>query len=472
MQENVVKIHRVSMRILEKTGMKFHHPDAIDILKKNGIRVEGNIAYFTEKQIMYWVKKAPASANVYAGDSQYDVEIGGNNVYNAPAAGPTFIMDKDGNRRNAKFDDFIKMIKLYEVNPSYKINGGVPCQPEEIPSEFATLLLHYSNLLHSNKSIWTGTGNYKQMEAVIKLTCTKYGITAEELMETPRLLAIVNTNTPLQFDINMTETMLTFLKYRQPLCVTAASMGGTTAPITMAGILALVNAEVISTIALTQMYAPGAPVIYGSQATNADLQTCSIAIGSPEGALSYKYCAEMAKFYGIPSRAGGALCDAKSLNAQAGYESMLTYYACIDSGVNAIFQSAGILDSYLAASFEKMVVDFEIIDMVDRYKREFVVDEDTIPVELVDDVGHGGQYLMEDHTLEYCREEPFNPNISVRGPHNNPERLFYKNIDKRLENMLNSYVKPQVDQKVIKEMEIVLKEFGVDQKYLDLVVHS
>lgn len=469
MNENVLKIHRASMHILERTGMRFLHPDAIEVLRKHGIRVEGEIAYFTEEQIMQYVRKAPSVCKLYAKNPRYNMEIGGAQVYNAPAAGPTTIMDMDGNKREATLEDYVNMMKLYEYNPSYQLNGGQMCVPGDVPPQYATLGLHYVSLLHSEKCIWVGSGSYAEMEAVFRMSCEYLGMTEKEMAERPHVLTNINTNTPLQLDIKMTETLFTFLKYRQPVVVAAAAMAGTTSPVTMAGTLALVNAEVIATIALAQMYAPGAPVIYGSQSTNADMATCAIAIGSPEGALCYRYCAEMAGFYGIPSRGGGALTDAKSLDVQAGYESMLTYYACKDSGVNLILQSAGILESYLSASFEKMVVDFEIIDMVDRYKRDFVIDEDTLPLEVIDSVGPGGQYLLEEHTFEYCRKESYLPKVSVRGPHTEPAQEYKKNIEKQLNKMLNAYIKPDSEPETVVKLQNILRESGVPEEVIGLL---
>lgn len=467
--ENVLKIHRGSMEILERTGMKFHHPDAVRVLKEHGIRVEGNVAYFTEKQIMKYVELAPSTCKVYARNPKYDIEIGGSRVYNAPAAGPTTIMDIDGSKRPATLEDYVNFIKLYEQNSSYYVNGGIVCAPHEVPAEYSTLALHYVALCHTEKSIWTGSGSYEQMEAVFKMGCYAFNMTEEEMMKKPYMMTCINTNTPLQLDNKMTETMFTFLKYRQPVIIAAAAMAGTTSPITMAGTLAVLNAEVVATIALAQMYAPGAPVIYGSQSTNADMATCAIAIGSPEGALCYKYCAEMARFYGVPSRGGGALTDAKSLNVQAGYESMLTYYACKNSGINLILQSAGIMESYLSASYEKMIVDFEIINMVDRYERDFEVNEETLPLDLIDEIGPGGQYLLEEHTFEYCRKEPFIPDISVRGPHTDAGCLLEKNIQRELKIMLDSYKKPELSADVIKKMQSILKNHGVSGEMIAIL---
>lgn len=431
--------------------------------------MEGNVAHFTEENILKWIKKAPTCVELKAQNPKYNVKIGGRQVLNAPAAGATQMMDKDGALRPAQLEDFIKMLMLYEQNENYSINGGIPCQPEKVPEEWSTLILYYVALCHSDKAIWCGTGNYEQMEAVIQMCCARYGLSPEELKNDPRLFSIINTNTPLQLDVNMTETLFTVLKYRQPVSVTAAAMSGTTAPITLAGTIAMVNAEVIAGIALSQMYAPGAPVVYGSQSSNADMATCAMAIGSPEGALCYKYCAEMARFYGIPSRAGGALTDAKAVNAQAGYESMLTYHACHQNGVNMIFQSAGIMESYLAASFEKMIVDFEIIDAVNRYDRELEINEETIPEELIREVGPGGQYLLEEHTFEYCKKEPMLPNISVRGEKPDAAKAFDRNIENRMNELLINYRRPEIGADALGRMRKILLDKGIEASYIDML---
>lgn len=468
MSIDVKKIHEASMKILEKTGVKFHHPDAVKVLKDHGIRMEGNVAHFTEEQIMKYVKLAPSSVTIYAKNPKYNVTLGSGVTYNAPCAGATEIMEKDGKIRQADLKDFVKMIQLFETNEDYCFNGGTPCQPKEIPSDIAAVLLHYLAMSLTEKTLWTACGNYRQVEAIMGMTMARYGVTAEELKARPRVFTMVNTNTPLQFDIHMTETLFTYLKYGQPLAITAAAMGGTTAPVTLAGELAVINAEVISVVALSQMFAPGSPVLYGSQSTNADMKSCSIAVGSPEGALCYKYAKKLAEFYGIPCRAGGALSDAKIVNAQAGYESMLTYLSCCLAGVDVVFQSAGIMDGYLAASFEKMLVDFEVIRFARRYVREFEIDDETLALDVVDEVGPAGQYLMEEHTLDFCREELCIPTLSVRGPQAKGPEMFDNNLEKQMEMRLGRYQRPELTPEESAAVKAVMEEFGVDKSFVEL----
>lgn len=471
-KENVEKIHKASMRILGETGMRFHHADAIKVLKEHGIHVEGDIAYFTEEDIMYWVKQAPREALLYAADFRYDMKIGGDNQYVGPCGGATFIMDRDGHTRDAVFSDFIKLIKLFEGNPDYCLNGGLACQPKDIPVEYSVVLLALASLTHTEKCIFAAAGDYQMMETLIRMTCIKFGVTPEQLKEKPRLCTIANTNTPLLLDKNMTETIFTMAKYNQPVIIASAAMAGTTSPVTLAGTLAIVNAEVIASVALAQMVSPGTPVIYGSQSTGADMATCSIAIGSPEGALCYKYCAEMAKFYGIPSRAGGSLTDAKLLNAQAGYEAMLTCMACRESGINIMTQSAGIMNSYLAVSYEKLITDFEIISFVNRYLRDIEVNDETIPMELIREMKQEGQYLTEEHTLEFCRKELCIPSISVRGPHEDPAGQFDRNIEKQLHRLEETYQKPELPDQAAEAIRKMLLDTGIAEQYIDMVINA
>jgi trimethylamine--corrinoid protein Co-methyltransferase len=453
------------MRILKNTGMKFVHPDALRILKDNGIRVEGQVAFFEEDQILKWVGKAPAEFGMKAANKANDLTIGGDHVVNGVTI-VTKVMERDGTERVATIDDYLKLLKLYEGNPKIGINGGLTVEPEEIPVLSKHLVLNLISLCHSEKVLYTAGGNNEQMEAVIKLTRTRLGLTEEELRERQVIIGLSNTNSALMLDSEMTETILTFAKHNQPVIIASAAMSGSTAPVTIAGAITLTNAEVLSAIVLAQMFAPGAPVIYGSQSTVSDLRTGGIAIGAPESALCSKYCAELAKHYGVPCRAGGALTDAKAFDPQAAYEGMLTYYANASSKVNVILHSAGVMNGYLSMSFDKVIMDFEIIDYVDRYLKDIDVNEDTIPEDLIQKVGHAGSYLVEKHTRKFCRIDPLMTHISARGTESDPQS-FYKKIDKRMEQLLEAYKKPVIPEVILSEMKKIVSSYGISDELIE-----
>jgi len=225
---------------------------------------------------------------------------------------------------------------------------------------------------------------------------------------------VISSLTPLGYSAEMLGALMEYARRRQPLLIAAAAMGGSTAPITLAGMLAMQNAELLAGITLTQLINPGTPVIYGSTSTNTDMKTGALAIGSPENSLVITAIAQIARYYGLPSRSGGALTDSHSPDARSGYESMQSLMTTVNSGIDFVLHAAGILSSFLAFSYEKFVIDDEMCGMVRRYRRGITVAPETLAYDVIADVGPGGNYLMEPHTLKRCRSEFWQPTIGDR----------------------------------------------------------
>lgn len=455
-------IHEASLRILHRTGMRFEHPKAQKLLRENGVDVDENgIARFTEDQIMYWVSKAPHAFTVYARNPKYNIFVGGDVLNPAPGYGCPFIVDMEGNKRTATIEDYIKFTKLYEMQDSFKVNGGITVQAADLPVENATLLMFYMDYLYSEKTMQTGTGDGAQIAAMMDMGEAAFG-GPEMFRKYPRFITLINTVCPLELTNNMTESLFQFAEHGQPVIIGSLGQAGTTSPVTLAGAMAISNAECLAGIALTQMINPGNPVVYGWETTSADMRSGATAIGSPEGAICYKFSGKMADFYGIPNRAGGCLTDAKKLDAQAGYESMMTYIACREGNTNYMMHAAGIMDAYASMSYEKLIVDFEIIDFVTRVHKGFEINEETLPEDLIDELGPGGTYLAEDHTFEYCRKEPLEPKISIRGTTAKPGTAFEDKIHARISQMLADYKTPERDPAIIDKMHQILISRGVD----------
>lgn len=467
MKSNEQLIHEASLRILERTGMRFEHPKAVRILKENGINVDdGGVARFKEEQLMYWVNMAPHAFTMFARNPKYNITVGGDHLNPAPGYGCPFVVDMEGNKRNANIEDFVKFAKLYHQQKSFDVNGGIIVQPSDLPVENATLLMFYMTYLYSDKVLLTGTADGNQVAAMMDMAKAAFG-GEEEFKKYPRLITLINTVAPLQLTKVMTESLFQFVENRQPVIIGALGQAGSTTPVTLAGSMAISNAEVLAGIALVQMISPGSPVVYGCETTTADMRNGATAIGAPEGAICYNTAGKLADFYGIPSRAGGCLTDAKKVDAQAGYESLLTYMACRDADINFMIHAAGIMDAYASMSYEKLIVDFEVIDFVERYHRNFDVNEETIPEDLIDEIGHSGVYLTEDHTLEYCRVEPLTPEISVRGTASG--KALENNIANKIDKMLHAYVQPELDHDIIDKMHEILAARGVDKELVNQI---
>ena len=227
-------------------------------------------------------------------------------------------------------------------------------------------------------------------------------------------IGLINSLTPLRYSHEMLEALAAYSEARQPVIIAALAMAGSTAPVTLAGVLALQNAELLAGVSLTQMISPGTPVIIGSTSTNIDMKTGALAIGSPELSTMIAAHAQLARFYNLPSRSGGALTDASYPDAQAGFESMMSLLTTINCGVDFMLHAGGILSSYLAFSFEKFVLDDEMCGMVRRFQEGIRVEPDTLAYDVAAHVGVGGNYLADDHTVQRCRTEFFRPALCDR----------------------------------------------------------
>ena len=374
--------------------------------------------------------------------------------------GPVFIIERDGTKRPVTSDDLMRAVLLHEANPRFSVTGSYPCLPGDMPPQHTTLLSYYLDLLLSRKTMLVSTGTYSAMETAIQMTKSAWGIDDDELKAHPRVFTIVNVNSPLAFDANMAESMFTLLKYRQPVSVCPAAMAGSTAPVTIEGTIAQSNAECIGVLALGQLYAPGAPMMYGSQTGSSDMRSLSMSIGSPEAALCYKYAARMAKFYGIPCRGGGLLSDARNADVQAGYESMLGYIACAQNGIDLVTQAAGVLEGYLSFSFDKLLSDFEVIDFADKYLRDLDCNEETIPLETMESVGHDGAFVTEEHTMDNYADALLNPNIAARGT-DGPQAI-YEHMDAYEQHLLQSYKLPDCAADRLAALKPVMEGAGID----------
>ena len=468
MRDNINNIHKGSMKILEEVGIKFHHEEILEILRSNDIKVSDNIAYFKRDQIIKWCNEAPSKFTLYARNPKYNIEIGEENVEFAPGYGAACIVDIDGNKRSSLYDDYIKFIKLVHQSDSFNINGGIIVEPTDIDIKNSAPIMLYSTITHSDKCLMGGAGGLREAEIIMNMLKITFGC-KEELKKKPRIIAIVNTTSPLMFDKNSLETMLVYAKHNQPVIVTPAAMTGMTAPVTLAGTIALSNAEALAGIAVAQMINKGCPVVYGFQSSRADMRTGSCSLGSPGTGWCIAYGARLAKEYGLPCRGGGANNDAKTVSVQSGYESMTAMMISCQEKMNLIIHSAGVLDSNGAMSYEKFIIDIEITGMIKNYLDGFEINDDTLAVDLIKEVGPGGEFLSTEHTIKYCRKEPFKPEVSHRGVLKNfkdTNDANISNVKKKLDKMLNNYEKPDISLDIKIKLLNYLKSIGADVKQM------
>ncbi|MBQ9067735.1 MAG: trimethylamine methyltransferase family protein [Eggerthellaceae bacterium] len=459
-------IHEAAMKVMEEAGVAIHNEKALQILADNGIRTEGSVAFFTEEQVMEWVGKAPETFTLYARNPKHDVIMGGGVTNAAPSYGCAFVDDWDGNRRSGTIEDSIRAIKLVQAEDNYDINGGIIVQPGDVPQDYASIAMLYADLMCSDKVILLPTGYKEEMEVMLAGLAEFFG-GKEEFSAKPRCISLINTVSPLSLDDRMLDNLMLLAEYGQAAILCPAAMLGGTGSITMAGTIVSGIAESLAGICLAQMINPGTPVVLGIQSTAADLRGgVSFACAAPEGTMMQGFSAAMGKFYHIPSRGGGCQTDASHINAQAGYESMLTFFSAQKHGINIVMEAGGVMDSVNATSFEKMIVDFEIIRQVKFVFTPFEVDEEALNVEEIIELGQTGDFVTSDSTLDNFGIL-YNPHIGSRTS-KDPED-FRNSIYKEMQRLFDAYntARPEIDDAAKAALRATLGSTGLGAEWFD-----
>jgi trimethylamine--corrinoid protein Co-methyltransferase len=411
-EQDIRQIHHTSMRLLEHVGVECPYADALDVFRAHGVRVAGSRVYLTEGQLMAALKTAPRQFTVLARNPERSVTIGGGRPVFAPGYGAPFLVDADLGKRAPAMEDYRRLAKLAHDLPNQDMSGHLLVEPGDVPAGRAHLLMLQAHMVHSDKAFIGSAAGRRGARHTLDMARILFG---GDLGDRAVTVSLINSLSPLGYSTEMLESLVEYAAARQPIVVAALMMAGSTGPVTLAGVLATQNAELLAGLALAQMISPGTPVIYGSTSTNIDMRSGALAIGSPELAQMIAAHAQLARYYGLPSRSGGALTDASYPDAQAGFESMMGLLTAVNSGIDFVLHAAGILSSYLAFSYEKFVLDDEMCGMVRRFHKGIVVEPDTLAYDLVAHVGPGGNFLMEPHTVRRCRQEFWAPVVCDRG---------------------------------------------------------
>jgi trimethylamine--corrinoid protein Co-methyltransferase len=237
------------------------------------------------------------------------------------------------------------------------------------------------------------------------------GIEDAKLDEEPSVFTVVNSSSPLRLDLPMLQGIMAFAERNQVVCITPFTLAGAMAPVTLAGALAEQNAEALAGMVLTQVVRPGSPVIYGGFTSNVDMQSGAPAFGTPEYMRTAMVGGQLARRYGVPYRSSNVNA-ANALDAQAAYESVFSLWGAIMGGVNLLMHGAGWMEGGLHASYEKMVLDAELLGMVEAFLDPVVVDEDTLAFGAMQDVGPGGHFFGTQHTQDRYRTAFHRPMLS------------------------------------------------------------
>jgi trimethylamine--corrinoid protein Co-methyltransferase len=412
--EEVEQIHRASMSILEGVGLRVNLKRAREAFQGAGANVDEaeRKVCIPEKLVRWAVEQAPSEFILYGADPEFQMRIGADHVNFAALGTPTKIIDTDTDElRETTIEDVRNHLRLID-GLDHIHNSQMDLWPNDVPMT----TIHVEAILawarNSRKSFGMGCYGVMASEDMMRMMAIAVG-GKEELRKRPRFFGICSAMSPLQMINLQLEGIFLFAEYGQPMAMSPEAMSGATAPATLAGLLAQQNAEILAHITLAQIIAPGTPVLYGSVSTLADMRTGLVALGSVETALITASAAQLARFYGVPSRAVGGATDAKRVDEQCILERTSTLIPAVLAGVNFV-TCGGTLESTMTESHPLLALDDELCGIAQRLARGIEVSEETLAVDLIKEIGWQGSYLDQLHTARHFRKEHFVPKLLRR----------------------------------------------------------
>jgi len=397
-------------RIVSEIGVQFVKPEAAELFRQAGQRVDDQTVRLDPDFVLEQVSKAPHEFDVQARNPDNTVHIGGDHMVFSGVYGPPFV--REGSlRRDATMTDFRKFSMLAQSFPEIDSAGGVICEPNDTPLDSRHLDMIFALQTLTDKIYMGNVVSGANAADSIRMTEILFG-GRDRIEQTPAMISLINCNSPLRWDDRMLDAQFEYNLANQPVVLTPFLLMGAMSPVTIPAALVQQLAEALSGIALAQLIRPGCPVIFGSFLSNIDMQSGSPCFGTPESAIGLLCTGQLARHFGLPFRTGGGLTSSQTPDAQAGYEALMTMLPTFLAGTNWIMHSAGWLEGGLVSCYEKFVIDIELLRMLRVEFTPLEIDEAALAFDAHLEVGHGGHFLGAEHTMTRFRECFYRPILS------------------------------------------------------------
>lgn len=411
--DQVEQIHHASLRVLEELGIAFLLPEALDILDAAGAEVDHKtqVVRFDAALIEENMTKAPQRFEVHARNPEHNIKLGDNHINFATVGSAPNASDLQGGRRPGCYKDYCDFLRLAQSLNVVHLYGGYPVEPVDLPPATRHLDCTDAFIRLGDKVFFAYSLGRERILDGIEMTRIARGATREQMLREPSLITVVNSSSPLRIDGPMLEGLIEMARHNQVMVLTPFTLSGAMAPATIAGALVEQNAEALAGLAFSQIVNPGAPVIYGGFTSNVDMKSGAPVFGTPEYARAALASGQLARRYNLPYRSSNAnACNV--VDAQAAYESEMSLWGAIMGHAGLVLHAAGWMEGGLCASFEKMVLDAELLQMMQEFLSPIEINEDTLGFEAMREVGHGGHFFGTRHTLARYETAFYAPMIS------------------------------------------------------------
>ncbi len=440
-EEGLALIEANADTVLEETGIEFRDDaEALALWKEAGADIKGERVHFPKGLCRSLLKTAPSVFTQHARNPARSVQIGGDATVFAPVYGPPFVRDLDGQRRYATIEDFRNFVKLAYMAPSMHHSGGTVCEPVDVPVNKRHLDMVYAHMRYSDKPFMGSVTAPERAQDTVDMAKILFG---EKFLDANTVIvSLINANSPMVFDETMLGALKVYARNNQACIVTPFILAGAMSPVTVAGTLTQVLAEVLAGASFTQLVRPGAPVLFGTFASSISMQSGAPTFGTPEPTLVSYGAAQLARRLNLPFRTGGSLCASKLADAQAAYESANTLNSTLLCGTNFVLHAAGWLEGGLVSSYEKFIMDADQLGMMQKLAEGIDLSENGQAMDAIREVGPGSHYLGCAHTQANFQTAFYRSSIAD----NNSYEQWLAEGEKRADQRANALARQWLEQ--------------------------
>jgi trimethylamine--corrinoid protein Co-methyltransferase len=464
--DQVESIHHTSLRILRELGIELMSPQARALMRAYGADTDeatGTVR-LDEGVVNRALATVPSTFTLTPRNPARAVTLGGPHLVFGLVAGPPNVHDCVRGRRPGNYRDYCDFLRLAQYFNAVHVIGNQVCAPVELPAGTRHLNAYHANLVYTDRAYHCTAIGAGRARDGIEMMAIARGVSLEQMAASPGVITIISVNSPRRFDDAMADGLVAMAEHGQPVVITPFTLMGAMAPVTLAAALAQQNAEALFGVVLTQAVRPGSPVMYGAFTSNVDMRSGAPAFGTPENAKANVAGGQLARRYRLPYRTSNASAS-NAADAQGAYETQMSLWGAVLGGANLVYHAAGWQEGGLTASFEKFILDVEMLQMMMEFLQPIVVDEPSLGFDALGRVPTGGHFFGDPHTMERYEHAFYQPLVSnwqnyeswqLAGGHDSTQRataLWQRALEEYRQPPLDPEIREELDAYVARRSE-------------------